>query len=93
MTNNWPGTCAQENKDAEYQPPAHDDVEEGMSNIIFTAGLDQTTDFCKDKTNSDVKVDEDDCNKALSIAINGCECFFLFPFPSSPAAAGLHYLG
>lgn len=75
VTNNWPGTCAQENRDAEYQPPAHDDVEEGMSNIIFSAGLDDVTEYCKDLSYSDVKFDLDDCNTAYGMAINGCESF------------------
>ena len=72
VANNWPGTCAYQNNGAVYQPPAHGDVEAGMSDITFSAGRDESTDYCKAKSYSSLKVNENDCNTALGMAINGC---------------------
>ena len=43
-----------------------------MSDITFSAGRDESNSYCKAKSYSSLKVDENDCNTALGMAINGC---------------------
>lgn len=72
VSNDWPGTCAVQNNNAVYQPPADGVVKAGQSDIVFTSGQDLVNGYCKAKTYSDLTFSEDDCNTAMGIAINGC---------------------
>ena len=72
VSRTWPGSCAVQNNGAVYQPPASGQVEAGQSDIVFTSGQDTINDYCKAKPYSDLTFSEDDCNKAMGIAINGC---------------------
>ena len=79
VSNDWPGSCAVQNKGAVYQPPASGQVEAGQSDIVFTSGQDVVNEYCKAKSYSDLSFSEDDCNTAMGIAINGCR------FPLHPS--------
>ena len=64
--------CSYQNNGAVYQPPAHDKVRQGMSDLTFWDGQDTSNDYCKAQNVSSLKFDERDCNTALGMAINGC---------------------
>ena len=72
VSRTYPGSCAVQNNGAVYQPPANSQVEANQSDIVFTSGQDTNTDYCKAKSYSDLTFSEEDCNKAMGIAINGC---------------------
>lgn len=73
LTSGWPGQCDVQNVGAVYQPPANGQVEAGQSDISFVTRQDVINDYCKGKALSDLVPNEDDCNTAMGIAINGCK--------------------
>ena len=78
ISNNWPGGCSYQNIGAVYQPPANGDTEAGMSDLSFSAGQDTSNDYCKAQTMSSLNIIEQDCNRALGMAINGCMSYANF---------------